>query len=286
MYKTFVLRNLNEGKIEGYSWQKEDPAKVVCIVHGIGEYGGRFDRVAEEFRNAGMAVLAMDLRGHGNSLGKKGDCAPRKSVLDDVSALIKHGQDMYPGKDIILYGHSMGGNIVLDYRSRGQLNCVPAGYIITAPWIRLVRPVPAPVYKVVRVLSRAMPSFTIGSDVNEADLGHPDSVKPYKDNPMVHNRISALCAVDGFEIGLKLEDGSLEDNGRAKDIPTLIMHGGDDRICSVHGSRRIADRLKKAGEKVEYVEWEGLFHEIHNGSAESRGDEVIDKMISWAGELN
>ena len=72
MYDKFVLRNLEEGIIRGYSWHLEDPEKVICIVHGIGEYGGRFDRVAEAFRDKNMAVCALDLRGHGESLGKRG----------------------------------------------------------------------------------------------------------------------------------------------------------------------------------------------------------------------
>lgn len=285
MYENFILKQLDTGKLEGYSWKLETPDIVVCIVHGIGEYGGRFDRVAEVFRKNNMAVLALDLRGHGNSLQKKGHCAPRKDVLEDVSLLIEHAKNMYPGKRIVLYGHSMGGNIVLDYRNRGRLNGEITGYIISAPWIRLVRPVPPALYKVVKVVSKIMPSFTISSDVNESDLGHPERVKPYKENPMVHNRISALCAVDGFDTGLKLEDGTLENNGNTHDTPTLLMHGNKDKICSVEGSRRIAERLRTEGDNIEYVEWDGLYHEIHNGSADSRGDEVIAKMTEWTKAL-
>lgn len=179
----------------------------------------------------------------------------------------------------------MGGNIVLDYRSRGRLNGELSAYIVTAPWVRLVRPVPNIVYKAVKLLSRIAPSVTIGSEVNEADLGHPDSVKPFNDHPLVHNRISALCAVDGFETGQKLEDGTLENNGRAKQIPLLLMHGEKDRICDVAGSRTIADRMKADGENVEYIEWGGLYHEIHNGGSESKGDEVIAKTVEWAKKI-
>ena len=214
-------------------------------VHGIGEYGGRFDRVAEAFREKNMAVLAFDLRGHGKSLGKRGHCAPRKDVLSDVSTLIEYAQAIYPEKKLILYGHSMGGNIVLDYRSRGRLNGEVAAYIVTAPWVRLVRPVPALLYKAVKFLSRVAPSVTIGSEINEADLGNLDCVKPFNDHPLVHNRISALCAVDGFETGQKLESGQLENNGRAKQIPLLLMHGEKDKICDVAGSRNIAARMKE-----------------------------------------
>ena len=285
MYENFILQQFETGKLEGYSWKVEDPEKVICIVHGIGEFGGRFDRVAEAFRKQNMAVLAFDLRGHGKSLGKRGHCAPRKDVLSDVSTLIEYAQELYTGKKLILYGHSMGGNIVLDYRSRGRLNGELSAYIVTAPWVRLVRPVPNIVYKAVKLLSRIAPSVTIGSEVNEADLGHPDSVKPFNDHPLVHNRISALCAVDGFETGQKLEDGTLENNGRAKQIPLLLMHGEKDKICDVAGSRTIADRMKADGENVEYIEWGGLYHEIHNGGSESKGDEVIAKTVEWAKKI-
>lgn len=285
MYDKFVLRNLEEGIIRGYSWHLEDPEKVICIVHGIGEYGGRFDRVAEAFRDKNMAVCAFDLRGHGESLGKRGDCAPRNSVLDDVSELLRYAEEKYPGKPLVLYGHSMGGNIVLDYRARGEMNDHPAGYIISAPWVRLMRPVPPLLYKAVKLLSRIAPSFTIGSDINEANLGNPEKVKPFKDNPMVHNRISALCAVDGFDKGIGFEDGTAEDDRRAANIPTLLMHGSEDRICDVNGSRRIAERLQAQGDDLTYIEWEGLFHEIHNGNETSTGDEVIAEMVGWAQDL-
>lgn len=285
MYDNFILRRTPKGNIAGYEWKLENPDRVICIVHGIGEYGGRFDRIAEAFKQKNMACLALDLRGHGLSLGKKGDCAPRREVLEDVTALLEFASEQYPGKEIVLYGHSMGGNIVLDYRTRGQKNALPKAYIVSAPWIKLVRPIPAALYKMVKGVSKIMPSLTISSAVSEADLGHPESVRPYHENPIVHNRISALCAVDGFEVGVKLMEGTLEDNGGAAESPMLLMHGSADKICDVEGSRALAAHLQKAHQPVEYVEWEGLFHEIHNGNQTSHGDEVIEKMVSWAAEL-
>lgn len=72
MYDKFVLRELDNGIIQGYLWHVENPDKVVCIVHGIGEYGGRFNRVAERFKERNIAVVALDLRGHGCSVEKRG----------------------------------------------------------------------------------------------------------------------------------------------------------------------------------------------------------------------
>ncbi len=281
MYETFTLRETSRGRIEGVHWPLADAKQIVCIVHGIGEYGGRYDRVATRFNEAGIAVLSMDLRGHGNSIGKKGECAPRADVLDDISALLTCAQLKYPGLPIILYGHSMGGNITLDYRCRGGMNDVPVAYLISAPWIRLTKPIPEPAYWGVKLLAKLAPKLTVGSAVDENLLGNPASVLPYNDNPMVHNRISSRCAVDGFSIGRALERGKLEDNGRASNIPMLIMHGGADMICDPQATRIVADRLQKQGEPVEYIEWEGLYHEIHNGGPDSTGDEVIDRMIEF-----
>ena len=281
MYETFTLKETEKGIIRGYDWPLADPVRVVCIVHGIGEYGGRYDRVAEAFRKKGIAVLSMDLRGHGDSIGPKGHCAPRAEVLRDISELLLYAKKKYPGKDIVLYGHSMGGNLTLDYRSRGEFNDMPSKYLISAPWVRLVRPITGPLYGIVKFMSRIAPSAGISSSVDEELLGNPESVLPYNDNPMVHNRISFLCAIEGFDTGKALEAGTLEDNGAADSIPTMIMHGTADGICSIEGTRKVYNNLKRKGAKVQMIEWPDFLHEIHNGNKVSKGDEVIDSMIQF-----
>ena len=194
-----------------------------------------------------------------------------------------YAQLTYKDVPLILYGHSMGGNIGLDYRRRGGLNDVPAAYIITAPWIRLARPIPAALYYLMKGMAKIRPSMILSSAVDESKLGNPENVLPYNDNPMVHNKISALCAVEGFEIGRGLERGTLAESGRADHIPMLLMHGTDDQICDITGTQKLAQRITRRGQPVEYIEWEGLYHEIHNGGPDSTGDEVIDKMVDFIG---
>ena len=214
-------------------------------------------------------------------MNKKGHCAPRTDVLEDITVMINYAMIKYPGKPVVLYGHSMGGNITLDYRGRGKMNSQVVGYVISAPWIRLVNGVPAPVVKAVKYMSKAAPSFIIGSAVDESKLGNPQSVGPYSKDPLVHNKISLQTAYEGFSIGEALEKGTNPDKGKAHSIPLLLMHGSDDGICDVEGSRIVAERMKANGENMEYVEWEGLYHEIHNGGPDSNGDEVIAKAAEW-----
>ena len=53
------------------------------------------------------------------------------------------------------------------------------------------------------------------------------------------------------------------------------MHGSADKICSVEGAREIA-RQNENVESFTYIEWDGYYHEIHNGSPEADGLKVIE----------
>ena len=52
-------------------------------------------------------------------------------------------------------------------------------------------------------------------------------------------------------------------------------------ICSIEGTRKVYHNLKRKGCNVQMIEWPDFLHEIHNGNAVSRGDEVIDSMIQY-----
>ena len=279
MYQNFELEGRNF-RITGYHYPCENPEKVVVLIHGIGEHAGRFARMADYFGKEGIAVVSMDLRGHGQTEGKRGHCAPREEVLKDVDALIEYAQKLYPDAPVVMYGHSMGGNITLDYRARGEHNDVPCGYIISAPWIRLVRPVTGVLFQTVKLLSKLMPQMTISQAFPEEQLGNVEYVRPYKDDPKVHPKVSMLCAYEGFTIGTALEKGENEDNGRAKNISCLLMHGTGDKICDIEGSRCFA-RFQDP-EYFTMIEWPGYYHEIHNGGPDGQtGEEVILKAIEF-----
>ena len=272
MYETFKMR---DGIITGYHWKKENPDYVMCIVHGIGEHGARYNEMAEFLGESNIAILSMDHRGHGRSQGKRGHCAPRKEVLEDVSALIEQCQKLYKNKPIILYGHSMGGNIVLDYRNRGRLNETISKYIVSAPWIRLVRPVPKPLYLLTKVASKLFPKMSVCSACPKELLGHPNKLKDFDEDKLIHDRVTLQTAVEGFDIGLAIENGSHEKIGNGTSRPCLLMHGDKDGICSVEGSRKLA-LLSKENKAFTYKEWPEYFHEIHNGGTYDNGHKVLE----------
>ena len=279
MYENFAFERRGN-VVTGYHFPCENPKKVMCVIHGIGEHMGRYQRMAEKLHAQGIAMVGMDLRGHGISSGVRGDTAPREEVLKDIDAMLEYAADFYPGVPIVLYGHSMGGNLCLDYRARGIKNETPEKYVVSAPWVKLVADFPKPVVAFLKGLAKILPKMTISQSIDEAALGNPAYVRPYVDDPLVHNKVSLRCAAQCFTIGNNIYDGIHEDSHRADDKPFLLMHGDADAICAVEGARRVAEYMA-GNEKFTYIELPGYYHEIHNGGPDATGDEVIAKIAEF-----
>lgn len=281
LYKNFEFESQGD-LIAGYEWYIDNPKVVVYLIHGIGEHAGRYDRVAEAFNSKGIALVAMDLRGHGRSPGKRGHIGKRSVVRKDIDNLIKWTQKKYPSIPLIHYGHSLGGNISLDYRLRGELSSVPKGYLITSPWVKLVRPIPSALYGFVKVASKIFPKMAIAQNIENHMLGDVKLIEKEEHIDLRHQKISLLTAVEGFDIAEELMNNQVNDMYGGGKKQMLLMHGECDPICDVNGSRAIA---KNYGEICQYVEWEDYLHELHNGTSEKSSEPITDKMTSWIIEL-
>lgn len=61
----------------------------VVIVHGFGEHSGRHAHVAKALVDAGCAVYALDLRGHGQSEGSRAMIDRFSHAVDDINQLVE-----------------------------------------------------------------------------------------------------------------------------------------------------------------------------------------------------
>lgn len=277
MYKNFEFKSQGE-TLAGYEWEVKSPKAIVYLIHGIGEHAGRYDHVAKYFGDAGFLLIGMDLRGHGRSPGKRGHIESRTIVRKDIDNLILFIKDKYPDIPLIHYGHSLGGNISLDYRLRGRLSAEPVGYLITSPWVKLVRPIPEALLTIVKGLSKVAPKVTIGQSIENKMLGNLEMISKEEDAELRHQKISFLTATEGFAISKELIANQVADEYGGGKVPLLLMHGRNDPICDVEGSRAIA---KAYGDICEYVEWEDYLHELHNGTDDKSNEPPIQKMIDW-----
>ncbi|MDR3294933.1 MAG: lysophospholipase [Clostridiales Family XIII bacterium] len=276
MYETFPLQS-GGVTLAGYRWDAAAPGAFVCLLHGAGETAARYERLAGFFSGRGISTLSMDLRGHGRSPGRRGHMGAREGVLQDVDCLLACAQEACGGAPVVLYGHSLGGNIALDYRERGLLPDLPAAYLVSSPWLRLYKKVSAPLYYSVKAIRRFKPDFQLRANVDGALLGNRQVLAEYGGLALPQGVISAQTALESYEIAEKLLDPKRRRGAGENRPPLILMHGTADRICSIEGARTLA---AMEGENCIFLEWDGYGHELHHGNRTETGMAVMEKMAA------
>ena len=128
----FLLRTNDGLNLFAQSWSPDgDVCGLVCVVHGLGEHSGRYDHVGAALCQAGYALMGFDLRGHGKSGGPRGHTPSFEAYLDDITLFLAEADKQLPELPQFIYGHSMGGLLVLNFvlRRRSQIQAV----VVSAP---------------------------------------------------------------------------------------------------------------------------------------------------------
>jgi alpha-beta hydrolase superfamily lysophospholipase len=274
MFETFQLKSC-EDELAGYRWEVGEPKAVVCLIHGLGEYSGMYSRIGVTFNVRQISLMCIDLRGHGLSPGTRGDTGARGTVRKDVDNMLAYARERYEGLPIILCGQSLGGNIVMDYRLRGELSEVPVGFIATSPWLTLVDRMNAFNHWMVRTLSVIKPDLGIRAKRLETEEGRAADIRRNQAGKVTHQLISARTLCDTEKVAEALIGGRIEDCFGGGKKPLIIMQGTGDTMCSMDGAQRAADADKG---DCQLILWEGYEHRLFSGDGESNGSEVIEKM--------
>lgn len=258
------------GALHAQRWTPPNaPAGQVGLIHGLGEHAGRYQAVAERLVEAGYQVLAIDQRGHGQTPGQRGHVARYEHLLDDVDAVIGQLRQDDPDVPVFLYGHSLGGGVVLNHalrRGRGV-----AGVIASSPLLRTTVPPPAWKVHVGKALSRVWPTFPFVAGIDPAGRSHdPQVAVEYAADPLTHDRVSARLAVEMLQAGRWALEHAAD-----LSVPTRLLHGDADPITCHKAS---TDFAATAGASCDLKLWPGKLHELH---WEDNRDEVLDDVVDW-----
>jgi alpha-beta hydrolase superfamily lysophospholipase len=257
-------------KLFAQSWMPlGKPRAIINYVHGFKDHSSRFSHWAINLTREGFGVIAVDLRGHGRSGGRRGYADSFERYLQDVSVLFSYSRKNYPNIRQILYGHSLGGNIVTNYLISGRE--LPDAAIITSPWFKLAFQ-PSLMARTMAILLRyALPGILVRSDLDTMGLSrNPKIGEAYLKDPLVHNRLSPKLFFAIEKNGAKASHSIYKIN-----IPLLVMHGTADIITSFRQTRAF---VLHAGSRTLFKEWPGCQHELHN---EICADEIFAFLVCW-----
>lgn len=247
-----------------------DPRGVVALAHGFGEHAGRYHHVASRFGDAGLVTYALDHRGHGRSGGKRVYVRHMAEYTGDFATLVGLADREHPGLPKIVLGHSMGGGIVFDYGCDR-----PGDYdlmVLSGPAVAAQDGVSAVMAVVGKVLGRLMPGLPVQKLDASAVSRDPEVVAAYQADPLVwHGKVPAGVGRALLELG-----ATMPQRARTLSTPLLVVHGGDDRLITVSGSRRLVDCA--GGTDVHLKIYPGLYHEVFNEPERQR---VLDDVMSW-----
>ena len=253
------------------SWQPDAPRAVISLVHGVGDHSGRYPYFVPAMTDAGYAVNAFDLRGHGRSGGPRVHAPSYDALLRDIDVHLQNTRQRFPGLPHVLYGHSFGGAQVLCY----TMKRTPALAAVVASSPGLASGVRQPALKVAagRLLSRLTPTLHIPLGSPTATLStDPAWVSKSLQDPMFHKTLSARIGI------IQLDANEWIRAQTSFPVPLLLMQGTGDRYVDPQATIAFARNL--AGDVTLKV-WDGLGHELHN---ELPRAEVLAFVRAWLDE--
>lgn len=252
------------------SWEPEGPPRaIVFFIHGLGDHSGRYAHIGKALADAGFAMTSFDQRGHGKSGGQRGHFPSLETILDDIHQHIQQAGERFPVLPTFLYGHSLGGLLVLNYATYHKHSL--KGVIVTA--VALRTPVLEQKFKMalVKVLGGLFPTMTIPTGLDVTGLSRDrEVVRAYQEDPLVHD----LATLASGRMGSPAMDRAFA-HAAEFSTPLLLMHGTADRLTYPWGSQEFCDLVPG---NCTLKLWDGLYHELHN---EPEQDQVLAFVIDW-----
>ena len=246
------------------TYKIEDDSKkgVVIISHGFGEHSGAYLDHADRLWQGGYASVILDQRGHGKPPeGAKnwyGVVPHYNCFIDDVASITEFIKKTALDTPIAIYGHSMGGNIVLNTllsllpESQNVYFCA----MVESPWLELFNPINPVRRLIVRLLNSFAPGFRNRKNLRPEKLtSDPERVPGYLSDPYYHGFIS-MRLISGIMSSCKY----IQKNAAKLHVKTYIAYAKNDVIVS---NKEIQEFAENAGDITIIKEYPS-HHAIYN----------------------
>lgn len=235
---------------------KEYKGKII-YVHGFCEHSTIYTEFFDSLSQDGYEVFFFDQRGAGEtSPGKLFGKTDEFHTFDDLDFMIKRNLDARTDKNekFFLAGHSMGGGISLNYGIHGKYREHIKGIFVSGPLV-VLHPKTQPnvlVRTLQPVINALVPNLQIDSKLNYDYLTSHEGYKEYiktNDKKLIG---SIRQFNDMFNRGERLTKAD-HASKFSPDIRLLILHGDNDNINWIQGTRKFVSHIKGKVD-VEFIE--------------------------------
>ncbi|WP_432169280.1 lysophospholipase [Streptomyces sp. 1222.5] len=253
------------GAVAVREWPHPAPRYLALLVHGYGEHAGRYDGLAALLTGHGAAVYAPDHMGHGGSAGERVVIEDFEDVVTDVHAVAELARAAHPGLPLVLVGHSMGGLIAARFAQRygPELTALVLSGPVIGTW--------------------ELPGRLLALDeipdipISPASLSRDPAVgAAYAADPLVWHGPMKRPTLEAFVRTLE----TVAKGGDVGPLPLLWLHGDDDRLVPLPGSRVGVERLS-GGRQVERI-FPGARHEVFH---ETNREQVFAEVLAFLDPL-
>ena len=236
------------------------------VVHGLFEHKGRHQENVAWLEKLGIDAYSFNLPGHGEVDGK----GHIESWDENMIAISKAYEKIKAKDKKIIFSHSYGSLVSVSAILQNKIN--PDYLILSAP--HFDDNYPKFIKNMSGSLSKLFPKLRAPSPVTRRNLStDKDTVDKYFNDPLVFRSLT-------FKFGNEINNAQKFVNTNIHDlkIPTLILHGADDKIVPI----KVNNKISQLG-NVKFLRVENSKHEILNQDTRMF---VLSEIHQWFKEQN
>lgn len=251
-----IMESIHLGNLAVWRHPAKGTAKgLVLLIHGISEHSARHLNTINFLTENDWEVVRFDLRGAGESGGRRQWVDKFDHYVDDTAAVFNWLNRTPSTLPVFVLGHSLGGAIAIYFAAKYHREL--KGLVLSAPAFKIGPGISPAKIIVGRALSKIVPTLRMPGSEPIWISRDPEVVKAYKNDPLsCHNNTiqQGTVILDALEL--------IPDQCELIECPTFIVHGTHDRTIPLEGSFEIMESLSSSDRTLMVIP--GGYHEPHN----------------------
>jgi alpha-beta hydrolase superfamily lysophospholipase len=254
-------------------WQRylpPDSRATVVVLHGGGDHCGRYPALTSALVAAGFEVALVDLRGHGQSDGRRWYVDAFADYLMDLDVFMERTCQSAAGRPVFVVAHSMGGLIAALWGlTPGR---AVRGFVFSSPYLEHASRLPVIKVLAARLASGLVPFLPLATGIRSSDLTADPEMQTWTDRDPLYGRATTPR---WFVEAIRAQERVRRGAGRWS-YPLLVLVGTADRIAD---HRTAGEFLRATGSAdADLLVYQGFGHELFNEVGRQR---PIADTVAW-----